>query len=135
MSHPPKPKFAPQAIREQIIECLRFPWKRSFKRDDHRSRQYLDLWGLKENALCEELCAHLQQYELYVLPKGQASERQKYQFVMPYLPEDSSITVLIHIKMTPRDQRVSAIQLSVHDHNTGYAPLPLVSIQSSHTSP
>jgi hypothetical protein len=131
MSHPPKPKFAPQAIREQIIECLRFPWKRSFKRDDHRSRQYLDLWGLKENALCEDLCLHLEKYELYILPKGQISERQKYQLVMPYLLEETQITISIHVKMTPCDERVSQIQLSVHDHNTGYAPLPLVPLSKT----
>ena len=126
MRQSPKPKFASQAVREQIIECLRFSWKRSFKRDDHRSRHYLDLWGLKESALCEELCAHLQKYELYYLPKGQSYERQKYQFVMPYLSGEPETSVLIHIKMTPRDERISAVQLSVHDHNTGHAPLPLI---------
>lgn len=129
MQPPPKPKFAPSTVREQIIECLRFPWKRSFSRDDHRSRQYLDNWGLKEKALYEDLSLHLEQYELYLLPKGQASERQKYQIVMPYLLGETQATVSIHIKMTPRDERVSAVRLSVHDHNTGHAPLPLIPLQ------
>jgi hypothetical protein len=127
MRLPPKPKFALTAVREQIIECLRFPWKRSFRRDDDRSRQYLEIWGLKEAALCEGLCTHLEQYELYALPKGQASERQKYQFVMPYLPEDAPTSVLIHVKMTLNDGRVSA----VHPHYTGHAPLPLVSLSKN----
>lgn len=123
---PPKPILAPKEVRERIIECLRFPWKRSFRKDDHRSRQYLDTWGLKENVLCEELCTHLEHYELYMLPKNKADERQKYQFVMPYAPDGVSASVLIHAKMMPNNERISAIRLAVHPHDTGYAPLPLV---------
>ena len=118
----PSRRKATAETRELIIGCLKRPNGYRVRED---GQQYLDRKGLNTVAVVEDLVRHFEKYELFELPKQRPSDRQKYQYVIPY--DDPKL--LIHVKITPMDREPPVVYLGFHTHNTGYAPLPQIPIE------
>ena len=116
------PTKASSEIREKIIDCLKRP---NGYRIYEEGERYLDRRGLNGVKVIGDLIHHFETYELFELPKHNPSDRQKYQYVIPY--DDPKL--LIHVKITPMDRKPPVVYLGFHAHNTGYAPLPQIPIE------
>ncbi|MCF6313692.1 MAG: hypothetical protein L3J39_14700 [Verrucomicrobiales bacterium] len=120
--------LASEDIRLAIIDALRAPERRRFRREDSTSRNYLELWGLPAETIYDDLAEQLEQYELQTLPKEKPSDRQKYQTLLRFPEEDGYCEALIHVKLDPRGEP-PIVLVSVHSHNTGHKPLKLIPIK------
>jgi hypothetical protein len=113
-----------ETIRLLILECLRDRRRRFFDRNTP-SINYLNQWGIRQSAFYEALIEDLQRFELFLKPKQQPADPQRYQFVMRW---DSKATTLIHVTISPRGNP-PRVMLAIHPHDTGYDPLPLQRIK------
>ena len=124
MHHNPAPRKATARIRELIIECLKTPNRRFIH--ENPSRHYLDSWGITDIGLYEELAEDLETHELFLKPKQNPQQPQKYQYVLRGSDDDQT-TILIHVTMG-HNEDPPMVKLSVHPHDTGYNPLPRIPI-------
>lgn len=120
----PENRTSPESVRLLILECLRDRGRRFFDRNTP-SISYLNQWGIRQSAFYEALIEDLEHYELFIKPKQQPADPQRYHFVMRW---DSEATILIHITLSPKGDP-PRVMLAIHPHNTGYAPLPLKQIK------
>ncbi len=121
------PPLDPAAVRLSIIDALKDPQRRFLSRDDHTSRNYLDLWGIKAHTFFEDLANDLMLYELYLKPASSTGIPQKYQYILTYPEEHGYPEVIVHVTLSPRGEPVR-VKIAVHPHNTGYTPLPRIPI-------
>lgn len=120
------PRTAPAEIREAIIDCLRSPNRRFL--GENPTRAWLDIWGIADVGLYEELAVALESYELFFKPHTNPS---KYQFVLRSADLDDK-DLLIHITLSPRG-KPPRVKINVHPHDIPHPPLPLLPIkQPSH---
>lgn len=124
---PNTPKIASEEIRLAIIDALRDEHRRRMRRDDHQTRNYLILWGINAKTLYQDLADDLEYNELHYLNPESGADA-KYQHLLFYEEIDGYPEVTVHIKMS-RKGEPPVILVSVHSHNTGYAPMPMIPIQ------
>ncbi len=118
--------IASDAIQLKIMDSLRDK-RRSFDQNT-QSQNYLDHWGITTKGFFSALIENLERYHIYLKPKqNPAAYAQKYQFVMRW--DKCEDGLLIHITLTPRSEP-PGVKIAIHEHNTGYKPLPLKPIKS-----
>lgn len=119
-------RIASDTIRLQILDCLRDK-DRCFFDQNTSSRNYLDRWGITTKGFFSALIEDLERYHIYLKPKQNPAHAQKYQFVMRW--DECEDGLLIHITLSPRGEP-PRVKIAIHEHNTGYKPLPLKPIKS-----
>jgi len=122
-----QPAIAPKELRLAIIEALRDE-RRFFSRDDHTSRNYLQLWQIKQETIFKDLVESLENNELLILPPVRPNDRLKYQHLLSYPEYEGLPEILIHVKLNPLGEPLN-VRVSVHPHNTGYDPIPTIPAQ------
>jgi hypothetical protein len=122
---PELPRKAPASIRRQIADALRDPDRR-FLDQKTSSRNLLDLWGLTALGLFLDLSEGLETDLLFLKPKNQPSQVQRYQCVLAY-PENESLPALdIHVTLTPKGDP-PRVMVAVHKSDT-FHTLPKIHI-------
>jgi hypothetical protein len=101
--------------------------KRCFFDQNTQSRSYLDRWGITLKGFISALIEDLERYHIYLKPKQNPADAQKYQFVMRW--DECEDGFLIHITLSPRGTP-PRVKIAIHEHNTGYMPLQLKPIKS-----
>ena len=121
----PIPPLASTFIRLAIVDALKDRNRRFLARDDHTSRNYLDLWGIKVDAFFDDLSSDLEHYELYLKPSTSPGTLQKYQYIISYPEEHEYPEIIVHVTLSSRGAPLR-VKVAVHPHNTGYSPLPRI---------
>lgn len=119
-------RLASDSVRLQILDCLRDE-KRCFFDQNTQSRSYLDRWGITPMGFISALIEDLERYHIFLKPKQNPADAQKYQFVMRW--DECGDGLLIHITLSPRGTP-PRVKIAIHEHNTGYTPLQLKPIKS-----
>jgi hypothetical protein len=120
-----KDRLASDVVRLQILDCL-CDRKRRFFDQNTQSRRYLDRWGITTEGFFAALIEDLERYHIYLKPKSHPAQFQRYQFVMRW--EEHEGGLLIHITLSPRGNP-PRVKVALHEHDTGYTPLPLIPIK------
>ena len=113
---PTLPRKAPATIRSQIIEALRDPARR-FLDQNSSSRNHLDRWDLRADGFFADLADGLASDLLFLKPKNQANQPQRYQCVLAYSENDPYPALDIHVTLSPKGQP-TRVMVAVHESDT-----------------
>lgn len=113
---PSLPRKAPATIRRQIVDALRDPGRR-FLDANSSSRNHLDRWGLKADGFFADLADGLASDLLFLKPKNQAAQPQRYQCVLAYPPGNSYPALDVHVTLSPRGEP-PRVMVAVHESDT-----------------
>ncbi len=121
------PPFAPAKIQKEIVAALKDRRRWFMDATDGSSRSYLDLWGISEKFLVEELVADLKRCRLYVKPAqpGTPGGGQRYQYVLPFPEEEGLPALHVHVTLSSKGEP-PRVKIYVHPHNIPGPPLPCV---------
>lgn len=114
MSSPPRKASA--TIRQAVSDALRDP-NRRFLDQKSSSRNLLDLWGLTASGLFLDLADGLEADLLFLKPKNQPSQIQRYQCVLAYPEDDSFPSLDIHVTLSPKG-KPPVVMVAVHESDT-----------------
>ena len=122
------PRKAPPKIREQIVDALSDP-ERRFLDSNSSSRSFLDHWDLSEDGFFSDLREGLEDDErLFLKPKTNNNDPQRYQCVLAYPEEVGLPAVDIHVTLFPRG-KPPRVKVAVHPSDTAQT-LPKIAINS-----
>ena len=124
----PEARTANDTIQLQILDCLRDKGGWCFDQNTS-SLNYLNHWGIKTKGFLSALIEDLERYHIYLKPKQNPADVQKYQFVMRW--DECEDGLLIHITLSPPHGEPPRVKIAIHEHNTGYKPLSLKLIKSN----
>lgn len=114
---PPLPRKASSAIRQQIVAALGDPARRRLDRNGS-SRSYLDLWGIRESALFNDLANALEEStKLFTKEKTFPNQSQRYQCVLSYPEAPEFDAILVHVTLSPVGQP-PRVKIAVHPSDT-----------------
>ncbi|MGJ8633188.1 MAG: hypothetical protein ACSHX7_04650 [Luteolibacter sp.] len=122
----PDDRLASEEVRLLILECLRDE-KRRFLDMNGPSRRWLDHWNIRQKTLFNELTKDLESYRIFLKEKKKPQDSQKYHYVMRW--DECEDGLLIHITLSPKGEP-PRVMIALHKHDTGYAPLSLIPIES-----
>lgn len=107
---------APAAVRERIADALRDP-ARCFLDEHSHSRRFLDKWDLRADWLFADLADALECDDLYLKPKNDEHQPQRYQCVLAYPAESGLPAVDVHVTLSPKGEPVR-VKVAVHPSDT-----------------
>ena len=110
------PRKAPAVVRERIADALRDPARR-FLDENSSSRRFLDRWDLRANGLFADLADALGCDDLYLKPKSNDHQPQRYQCVLAYPAESGLPAVDVHVTVSPKGEPVR-VRIAVHPSDT-----------------
>lgn len=106
----------PATIRRQIVEALRDPGRR-FLDQNSSSRNHLDRWDLKAERFFADLADGLTSDLLFLKPKNQPYQPQRYHCVLAYPDDDPYPALDIHVTLSPRGEPLR-VMVAVHASDT-----------------
>lgn len=107
---------APAVVRERIADALRDPTRCSLDANSS-SRSYLDKWDLRAEGLFADLADAMGCDNLYLKPKTNDHQPQRYQCVLAYPAESGLPAVDVHVTLSPKGEPVR-VKVAVHPSNT-----------------
>lgn len=107
---------APAVVRERIADALRDPARCSLDANSS-SRSYLDRWDLRADGLFADLADAMECDDLYLKPKNDDHQPQRYQCVLAYPAESGLPAVDVHVTLSPKGEPVR-VKVAVHPSDT-----------------
>ena len=123
------PRQASTEIRLLILDALQDPVRRFLDRKTS-SRNYLDLWDIPEKGFFAALSEDLRIHEIFLKPKDQPSDPQKYQTRLIYEadPPNYPEELIIHVTLS-RMGDPPKVKVALHRSDT-VQQLPKIKIDT-----